>query len=225
MHYQHHYLSKQPAPYPVGKVVCVGRNYAAHAEELNNPIPSQPLLFIKPNTAISPLEQPIQLPSNAGPCHYEGEISLLIGQTLTQAPVEAAVEAIAGIGMALDLTLRQRQSELKQQGHPWEIAKSFDGACPLSDFVDTREQHAVLDQLSFTLSINGQQRQHGLSQQMLWAIPELLSQMSHYFTLLPGDVVLTGTPAGVGPLAAGDQLSLQLQLGKTQAHYTTQVAL
>src|SRR5690606_18325531 len=113
--------------------------------------------------------------------------------------------AIAGVGLALDLTLRDLQAKLKEKGHPWEIAKSFDGACPLSSFV-RHDQVANLADLGIRLSINGELRQDGNSSQMLTPIPQLLSFVSSHFTLEQGDVVLTGTPAGVGPLRAGDQL-------------------
>lgn len=201
---------------PLGKIVCVGRNYAEHAAELNNPIPEQPLLFIKPATSAAHLDQPVQLPEGAGDVHYETEIALLIGKPLRKASVEQALQAVVGVGLALDLTLRELQSRLKQQGHPWERAKAWDGACPLSRFVPAGR---VTDwpALELSLSINGEERQRGSASQMLTPIPQLLSHISQTFTLLPGDVVITGTPAGVGKLASGDQLQLALK-GLLQAN-------
>ncbi|RRJ82487.1 fumarylacetoacetate hydrolase family protein [Aestuariirhabdus litorea] len=219
MKYQHQWYEGREIDLPVGKVVCVGRNYAAHALELNNPIPDTPILFIKPSTALVPLEESLSLPSQWGEVHYETELAILVGEPLSGAGPEQAVAAITGIGLALDLTLRDLQSELKSKGHPWERAKAFDGACPLSRFVPVAELGA-LDKLHFTLSINGEPRQSGDSGQMLTPIAALLAHASESFTLLPGDVVLTGTPAGVGVLQARDQLQLDLQ---SRARFSTRV--
>ncbi|WP_426415635.1 fumarylacetoacetate hydrolase family protein [Aestuariirhabdus sp. LZHN29] len=210
MAYQHQWYGGQEIELPLGKVVCIGRNYAEHARELNNPVPDTPILFIKPSTAVVPLEHPLLLPQQWGAVHYETELAILVGERLTGADEQQAVAAITGIGLALDLTLRGLQSELKAKGHPWERAKSFDGACPLSRFLPPADL-GPLGALRFNLSINGEGRQQGDSGQMLTSIPALLAHASESFTLLPGDVVLTGTPAGVGVLASGDKLALDLQ--------------
>ncbi len=207
--YQHQFIGRSSidssnASNNLGKIVCVGRNYADHAKELNNPVPKQPLLFIKPATAAVSMLEPIVIPKDQGSCHHELEMSVLIGEPLHCAPVDGVSSAIAGIGLALDLTLRDLQDSLKQQGHPWERAKAFDGACPLSAFASA--EGMSLQNLTLTLHRNGQLQQAGNTAQMLFPVVELLAQISHCFTLLPGDVVLTGTPAGVGPLEAGDQL-------------------
>lgn len=210
MSYQHRFADGTPADLPVGKVVCVGRNYAEHARELNNPVPAEPLLFIKPSTAIVPLGDSIVLQPARGPVHYETEIALLIGSPLSGDVSEAqAGAAIAGVGLALDLTLRELQGQLKAKGHPWERAKAFDGACPLSGFVPAASVPA-LDNLDMRLHINGDLRQQGNSSQMITPIITLLQQIATVFTLLPGDVVITGTPAGVGVLHAGDRLDLAI---------------
>lgn len=194
---------------PLGKLVCVGRNYAEHAAELNNPIPEQPLLFIKPATSAVAMQKPVRLPEGVGDVHYETEIALLIGSPISKAQPVKALEAVIGVGLALDLTLRDLQTELKKLGHPWERAKAWDGACPLSSFVPVAE---VKDwqELELSLAINGIEKQRGKAKQMLTPIAELLSHISQTFTLLPGDVVITGTPAGVGKLVAGDVLDVQL---------------
>lgn len=191
----------------LGKIVCVGRNYAEHAKELNNPLPSEPILFIKPESSAVPLKNIVTIPEND--CHYETELAVLIGSPLSDAKEDQVKKAIAGIGLALDLTRRELQSELKAKGYPWEIAKSFDGACPLTDFVSVGNLSA-LDQLTFSLEINGDQRQSGCSADMLTPILPLIAFMSQFFTLKPGDVILTGTPKGVGELHHGDQLRLNL---------------
>ncbi len=202
-------LGGQPAPHPLGKIVAVGRNYAEHARELGNPVPPHPLLFIKPATAAADMAQALRLPEGLGPCHFELELALLIGHPLRHADAADCRGAIAGIGLALDLTLRDLQQQLKRDGHPWERAKAFDGACPLSEFVPAQD----LDpgRLRFRLWRNGQLAQDGDTRDMLVPIDALLADISQALTLLPGDVVLTGTPAGVGALAAGDVLEVELE--------------
>ncbi len=202
-------LESKPFPYAVGKCVCVGRNYAAHAAELNNPVPSTPLLFIKPADAAVALTPQINIPSQWGSVHHELEVAILIKNRLQSATETEAHNAIAGVGLALDLTLRDVQDQLKKQGHPWEAAKAFDGASPLSHFIDI-DQVADLENVEFSLKRNGKIQQQGNSAQMLFPIVSLIAYMSTIFTLNPGDVILTGTPVGVGPLAEGDTLELQL---------------
>ncbi|MYM64135.1 fumarylacetoacetate hydrolase family protein [Pseudomaricurvus sp. HS19] len=199
----------QPAPWAPGKVVCIGRNYADHARELNNPVPAEPLLFLKPATAMVSLRQPLRLPQGMGSVHVETEMALLIGRPLQSGDAEEALLAgIAGVGIGFDLTLRDLQNRLKEAGHPWEKAKAFDGACPLSEFVDC----SGLDwgNVELELQRNGQLQQRGNSSQMLTPVPALLRHIVEFFSLQPGDVVMTGTPAGVGPLASGDQLAARL---------------
>ena len=210
MTYQHQYSNGTPIDLPLGKVVCVGRNYAEHARELNNPVPTEPLLFIKPATAVTPLTEPVSLPKGRGAVHYETEIALLIGAPLSGVvSLAEASAAIAGVGLALDLTLRELQDQLKSKGHPWERAKAFDGACPLSPFLPI-ESAPALDSIALQLHINGELRQDGNSAEMITPIIALLQHIAGIFTLLPGDVVLTGTPAGVGVLQAGDRLQLSI---------------
>ncbi|HKK56008.1 fumarylacetoacetate hydrolase family protein [Marinobacter sp.] len=209
MDYQHHWKDGTPIRLPLGKIVCVGRNYADHARELNNPVPDEPLLFIKPATSAVHLTRPIRLPANRGAVHFETELAVLIGRPLTDASASDAEAAILGYGLALDLTLRDLQSRLKAKGEPWERAKAFDGACPLSPFVAADQMPR--NQLTFTLDIDQQRRQSGDTRDMLNPVTTLIAHMSSYFTLLPGDVILTGTPSGVGPLATGQTLSLELQ--------------
>lgn len=196
---------------PLGKVVCVGRNYLQHIKELENEVPSAPLLFIKPTTALSPLNKPVVLPDeNLGPCHNELEVAVLIKDTLCQASIQDSAAAIWGVGLGLDLTLRDVQSSLKKQGHPWERAKAFDRSCPMSQFV-IKDRVEKLSNLDFSLTVNNQIRQQGNSQDMLFPILELLVDISNTFTLLPGDIVMTGTPKGVAALSIGDRLIIELK--------------
>lgn len=202
-----HILDGQRSRFSVGKVVCVGRNYAAHAKELNNPIPDEPLLFMKANNALVSLDEVIALPSGKGTVHFETELAVLIGQRLCDADEPEALSAIAGIGVALDLTLRDVQSDLKKKGLPWERAKAFDRSCPVSGFVSFSGD---LQNLSIRLEKNGKLVQDGNTVDMLFPVLDLISKISECFTLLPGDIILTGTPEGVGPLESGDVLEVAL---------------
>ena len=193
----------------VGKVVCVGRNYAEHARELNNPVPSAPLWFIKPGSCIVPMRDNILIPADRGSCHHEIEVAILIGNKLCRCDEVAARAAIVGVGLALDLTLRDLQSTLKEKGHPWEVAKSFDGSCVLSEFIPAA-QITDLQAIEFSLSVNGAVRQHGATSSQIFPILQLLRLASRHFTLEPGDVLLTGTPAGVAALNAGDLLHAEI---------------
>lgn len=208
MSYQH-ILDGKPLDLPVGKVVCVGRNYAEHAKELNNPVPTAPILFMKPSTAVVALEPGFEIPKNQGECHHELEMAVLIGQPLKNADEAAAKKAILGYGIGLDLTLRDLQNKLKEKSHPWEVAKAFDGANPLGAFVSA---HSIADpeHTDIELIVNGAVRQNGNTADMITPVYKLLAFMSRHFTLLPGDVIMTGTPAGVAALQAGDQLVLKL---------------
>lgn len=209
--YRHTWLDGKDIPLPVGKVVCVGRNYAEHAKELNNPIPTEPLLFMKPSSSIVSLEQEVPIPTRFGEVHYESEIAILIGEPLSAiySSDDDVIKAISGVGVALDLTLRELQSELKSKGQPWEKAKAFDGSCPLSSFVPMNKIPALTD-LGIALEIDGAEVQRGTSADMLTPIVSLLHYIVQYFTLVPGDVVLTGTPKGVGKILPGQSLRLKL---------------
>lgn len=209
MGYVHRWTNGEEISLAPSKVVCVGRNYAEHARELNNPILSEPLLFMKPVTSLVGITEPINIDWNKGLVHHELEIAVLIGDTLSRCTKQQVASAILGFGLALDLTLRDLQNELKQKGHPWEKAKAFDGSCPLSAF-EPISSFDALDSIELQLSVNDEIRQKGSSRQMLTDILSLIEYSSRWFTLSPGDVVLTGTPAGVGPLNPGDQLQIKL---------------
>ena len=210
MSYQHQYVDGTHIHFPMGKVVCIGRNYAEHAKELNNPVPSEPLLFIKPGSCVVAMDESFAIPAERGAVHYEAEIAVLIGKPLSKKPsAEEARDAISGFAPALDLTLRDLQDALKKKSYPWEIAKSFDGACVLAPFVPGDAVEDLAD-LGIRLSLNGELRQDGNSRDMLTPILPLIQHIAGHFSLQPGDVILTGTPAGVGPLQSGDELQLEL---------------
>lgn len=203
------------------KIVCVGRNYAAHAAELNNPIPAEPLLFIKPPSSLAELPE-VAIPTQQGACHHELELAVQVGERLQRVTPERALQALCQVTLALDLTLRDVQDKLKQQGQPWERAKAFDGACVLAPWLPITDS-AALQHATFELYCDAQLRQQGDAQQMLLPIAELVAHISHVFTLEPGDIVLTGTPAGVGPLTVGQQLDLHLHIAGQSHHWHGQV--
>ncbi|AJO81270.1 fumarylacetoacetate hydrolase family protein [Pseudomonas sp. MRSN 12121] len=210
MNYQHQYVDGTRIHFPVGKIVCIGRNYAEHARELDNPVPSEPLLFIKPGSCVVPLEGGFAIPTERGSVHYEAEIAVLIGKPLSTRPSrEEVLDAISGFAPALDLTLRDKQAELKAKGLPWEISKCFDGACVLAPFV-VGSTFPDLADIGIRLTINGEVRQDGNSSIMLNPIVSMIQYMAGCFSLQAGDVILTGTPVGVGPLNVGDELVLEL---------------
>ncbi|WP_440054807.1 fumarylacetoacetate hydrolase family protein [Pseudoalteromonas sp. T1lg65] len=218
--YQHQWHNGEIISLPVGKIVCIGRNYVAHAKELNNPVPDTPLLFIKPNTSLQPFSDTLTLPAHLGTHHYEAELALLVGETIT-ANTPNPTHHLCGVGVAIDLTLRDLQSELKAKGHPWERAKAYDGSCPITGFYRL-VQSDELQLEAYRFWLNGELKQHGQPEQMIFPVEQLLREITAFFTLLPGDVVLTGTPAGVGALQ--DQDLLQLQYGENNV-LTAQVAI
>lgn len=211
--YQHRDWQGALLDFPVSKVVCVGSNYSDHIKEMGSVIPSEPVLFIKPETALCDIRQPVAIPKGLGSIHHEVELAVLIGTPLKQANEDRVARAIAGYGVALDLTLRDLQAGFKKVGQPWEKAKGFDGSCPISGFIPVAEfgdpQNAEL-----SLSINDELRQQGNTRDMINPILPLIAYMSRFFTLRAGDIILTGTPQGVGPMVSGDMLKISLN-GKT----------
>lgn len=187
------------------KIICVGRNYSAHIEELENHQPKDPVLFIKPDTSILQKKQPFYLPHFSREIHHEVELMVKIDRIGKHIAPNFAPKYYSQIGLGIDFTARELQSELKSKGLPWEKAKAFDGSAlvgewfPKTDFLD-------LNALSFRLDKNGATVQRGNTAQMLWKIDELVAFCSQYFTLKIGDLIFTGTPAGVGPVTEGDHL-------------------
>lgn len=208
MRYQHKNTQQALIDLPVGKVVCIGRNYAKHAKELGNEIPEAPLFFMKPKNALCELENPFSIPHDKGEVHYETEIAVLLQTPLKNANKAQVEKAIWGYGIAFDLTLRELQNQLKKSGQPWEKAKAFDGACPVSRFIE--KEIFANNFLYLSCHINHQPVQFADTRNMLWSITDLMIEMSRCFTLEAGDIILTGTPEGVGALKQGDQLSFSL---------------
>ncbi len=196
--------------FTIGKIVCLARNYAEHAKELGNETPAAPVLFMKPATSVIGDGDTVRIPGYSQECHYEVELALLIGKTARAVPVEQSMECVAGYGVAIDMTLRDVQNQLKSKGLPWDIAKGFDASCPLSDFVPA-DQVPDPHNLNLKLSVNGETRQNGCSSDMIHRVPEIIAYISGIFTLEPGDVILTGTPAGVGPVRAGEVMEAVIE--------------
>jgi 2-keto-4-pentenoate hydratase/2-oxohepta-3-ene-1,7-dioic acid hydratase in catechol pathway len=194
---------------PIGKILCIGRNYSEHVRELGNETPEAPVVFAKPSSSIIGDGETIVIPPYSRECHFEAELAVLIGETGKNVAAERAMALVAGYGVGIDLTLRDVQSELKRKGLPWEIAKGFDTACPLSSFTEASRVPDPHD-LRIRLAVNGQTRQDGSTSMMIHRIPAILAHMSGCFTLEPGDVILTGTPAGVGRLESGDRVSAEI---------------
>jgi len=209
MTYQHSFEDGTSCDFPAGKVVCVGRNYVDHIKELNNPLPTEPILFIKPSTSLQSFSEQIVIPSYSINCHHETELAVLMGEELYGADREAAEKSIVGYGIALDLTLRDIQQGLKDKGLPWEKAKAFDGSCPISPFIKP-DQLPEPQGTMLKLTVNGTIRQEESTELMMIGILDLMVYMSSFFSLMPGDIILTGTPAGVSQMNSGDQLELEL---------------
>lgn len=206
-------LSGTERIYRVGKILCVTRNYQAHAAELGNEPPAEPVFFLKPASSIIGQGETAVIPTVSHDCQHEIELAVLIGKYGKNIAPETALEHIAGYGIAIDLTLRDLQGDLKAKGLPWSMAKGFDTSCPLSDFIPA-SQVTDPQALDLSLYVNDELRQQGNSAEMIHPIPDLISAASAIFSLEEGDILLTGTPAGVGRLISGDRLKAEIsQLG------------
>ncbi|HET7315222.1 fumarylacetoacetate hydrolase family protein [Salinisphaera sp.] len=190
------------------RIFCIGRNYAKHIEELNNTLPGeQCVIFMKPASSLVAPNEAIRLPVGVGAIHHEAELVVEIGLGGRNIRPEAAREHIRGVGLGLDLTLRGVQTELKNGGEPWERAKAFDASAPLGPLVSLTENMDLSD-LHFELAVDGETRQIGHTAHMLVGVTDLIAVVSRTWTLLPGDLIFTGTPEGVGPIEPGQHLQL-----------------
>jgi acylpyruvate hydrolase len=187
------------------KIICIGRNYVDHAKELNNPLPKEPVFFLKPDTALVTRNRPFFYPAFSHEIHHELEIVVKIMKNGRHIQEKFAHTYYDEIGLGLDFTARDRQQVCKEKGLPWEIAKAFDNSAPVSKFVN-KEKFANLKNISFHLLKNGEMVQDGNSGLMIFAIDQIISYVSEFITLKMGDLIFTGTPAGVGPVKIGDRL-------------------
>ncbi|MFE9253453.1 fumarylacetoacetate hydrolase family protein [Streptomyces sp. NPDC007088] len=186
------------------KVVGVGRNYAEHAAELGNEVPETPLTFFKPSTSVVGTGDPVAYPSFSQDVQYEAELAVVIGRMCREVPRERAKDVVLGYTCANDITARDVQKREKQ----WARAKGFDNSCPLGPWIETELDPA---DLTIQCTVNGEQRQLGRTSEMVRSVEDLIVHISEAMTLLPGDVILTGTPAGVGPLSVGDEVAVHIE--------------
>lgn len=205
--YQHHNWQGALLDYPVSKVICVGSNYAKHIQEMGNAVPDEPVLFIKPETALCDIRQPLVLPQGLGSVHHEVELAVLIGATLRRA-TEEHVESDCGLRCRARPDPARRPEQNEESGAAVGKAKGFDNSCPISGFVPVSEFTDDPQNTPLSLKVNGEIRQQGTTADMIHKIVPLIAYMSRFFTLKPGDVILTGTPEGVGPLHSGDELDV-----------------
>lgn len=188
------------------KIICIGRNYSEHAKELGNEAPKEPLFFLKPDSAILPKRVPFYIPEFTNDLHFEIELLVKINKVGKHIEERFANTYYDKIGLGIDFTARDLQQECKSKGLPWEKAKAFDGSAVIGkEFIDKSEFESVQD-ISFSLNKNGEQVQIGYSKDMIFTIDAIISYVSQFMTLKIGDIIYTGTPAGVGPVKIGDKL-------------------
>lgn len=187
------------------KVICIGRNYAAHAAELNNPIPDEPVIFCKPDTAVLKNNEPFYIPEFTNDVHHELELVIRINRQGKYIDEKFAPKYYDRFTLGIDFTARDLQQSLKEKGQPWEKAKAFDGSAPVGRFVEITEDMDV-NNLEFALEKNGETVQRGNSGDMLFHVNRIVAEVSKYFTLKVGDLIFTGTPKGVSAVKPGDQL-------------------
>lgn len=192
------------------KIICIGRNYIDHAKELNNPVPSKPVFFMKPDTALVIRNRPFFYPDFSEDVHHEIEVVLKINRLGRSIEEKFASRYFSEIALGVDFTARDLQSECKTKGLPWEIAKGFDYSAPVSKFMDNKEFNNI-DALDFHLDINGSTVQKGNTSEMIFSFSKIIAYVSRFVTLKTGDLIYTGTPAGVGPVKIGDKLEGYLE--------------
>ena len=203
------HIKNSKEEYAIGKIVCVGRNYAEHAKELGNEIPDKPVLFLKPASALIFSGGEIIHPEYGNELHHEVELVLLIGETVKKANKAESEKAIIGYGVGLDMTLRDVQNELKKKGNPWTLAKCFDTSIVISDFVFQKDYQLKPDE-KLELNVNGVIKQSDTLKSMIFNPVEIVEYISSVMTLEKGDLIFTGTPAGVGKVNRGDKLEAKL---------------
>ncbi|WP_370248799.1 fumarylacetoacetate hydrolase family protein [Nocardioides sp.] len=192
---------------PRSKVVGIGRNYAAHAAELGHDLPEEPLMFLKPNTSVVGPGDPVFYPPQTSELHYEGELAIVIGRICRDVPVEQATDVIYGYTVANDVTAR----DLQRKDGQFTRAKGFDSFCPLGPWIETDlDPQTFTDGVALQTYVNGDVVQDGTTADMIFDVPTLVAHVSSVMTLLPGDVILTGTPEGVGPLQVGDEVEVSI---------------
>jgi 2-keto-4-pentenoate hydratase/2-oxohepta-3-ene-1,7-dioic acid hydratase in catechol pathway len=194
----------------VGKMLCLGKNYEKHAREMGSDVPADPVIFLKPATALIRSGGMVLIPSISHELHHEVELVVVIDRTARDVSEEEAMNYVLGYAVGLDMTLRDLQSAAKKRGEPWAVAKGFDTSAPISEVV-LKESVADPHALTLNLEVNGELRQHGSTADMILSIPRIISYLSRIFTLERGDCIFTGTPEGVGQVVAGDRLKATIE--------------
>ena len=192
------------------KIIAIGRNYAAHIAELNNERPAEPVIFMKPDSAILRNNAPFYHPEYSNNIHFEVELLLKINRVGKFVEKRFAHKYFDEVGIGIDFTARDLQQKCKEKGLPWEIAKGFNGSAPISPFVP-KSKYKDLGNLNFSLQKNGELQQQGNTSLMLFDFGDIIAYVSQFFTLKKGDIIFTGTPAGVGSIAVGDQLTAYIE--------------
>ncbi len=193
------------------KIICVGRNYGRHALELGNEIPDEPILFAKAPSSMIATEEPVRLPTGIGRVDYEGELAVVIGKSGRRIPEARALDYVAGYTLINDITARELQKQDKERGLPWFRSKSYDTFCPIGPALVPAAEVTDPQKFYLTVQVNGEVRQQGDCGDMLFPVARLISYISQMMTLIPGDIIATGTPEGVGPLKNGDRVEVEIQ--------------
>lgn len=193
------------------KIICIGRNYVEHARELSNPLPENPVFFLKPDSALVIRNRPFYYPDFSTDIHYETELVLKICKVGKSIPEKYAQDYYDQIGLGFDFTARDLQQKCKEKGLPWEIAKGFDYSAPISQEFIPKESVPDLKNISFHLELNGKRVQEGHSGEMIFSFEKIIAYVSKFMTLQTGDLIFTGTPSGVGPVKIGDKLEAYLE--------------
>ena len=197
-------------PLRPGKVLCIGRNYARHAAEMKSEVPDEPMVFLKPSTALIGDGGTVVLPPQSDEVHHEVEVVAVIGTAGKNIAEDEALDHVAGYAAGLDMTARDLQQQAKDRRHPWSVAKGFDTFAPLGP-IARADEAGNMQEASIRLSVNGETRQEGHTRYMIFSVVQLVSYCSSIFTLEPGDLLYTGTPEGVGPVRAGEQLVADIE--------------
>lgn len=213
-------IAGSDAQFPVRRVYCIGRNYAAHAVEMGHDPNREPPFFFQKNPDNLDPSGDFPYPSNSSDVHYEVELAVMLKSGGVNIPLDAALDHVFGYALALDMTRRDLQGVAKKMGRPWEIGKAFERSAPVGP-IHPVSTAGHLDHGRIALSVNGEIKQEGDLNQLIWKVSEMISYLSDYFELAPGDVILSGTPSGVGPVVPGDVMEMSIEgLGSMQVNVT-----
>lgn len=195
--------------FPVGRIFCVGRNYAEHAKEMGDAVPEPPFFFMKPASCLPAISGQLPYPPRTNDLHHEVELVVALGQSGADIAVDEALSHVFGYAVGLDMTRRDLQGVAKDKKRPWDMGKSFDGAAQVAAITPAADAGAI-DDAAIILTVDGAERQRGRISDMIWPVAAIIAELSTYMKLLPGDLIFTGTPAGVGPVVRGNHLAARI---------------